>query len=479
MTFTDDAGNEESLTSLTSGLVAATTNNAVWSADMLVVEYTGISIGAASADLFSNIGGSGNLRIKSLWSYVPDKDLRLAFTDTFDAAEDHTLIVGGLTLEFPAGSSGEQSFKWTGVDLDWQDGQTIAVSIVPTTPAEPVANTAATGLPTVSGTPQVGETLTADTSAIADADGLTGVSYSYRWIANNGTEDTDLQGATASTYTPPVSAVGKTIKVRVTFTDDANNEETLTSAATVAVAARPNSPATGLPAITGTPRVGETLTASTSDIADADGLTNVSYSYQWIAGGSDIDGATSSNFTLTASQQGQTIQVKADFEDDRNNAETLTSIATAQVEARPNTPATGEPAISGTPQVGETLTASTSDIADTDGLTNVSYGYQWIAGGSDILGATDSTYNPADSDVGKAIQVKVSFADDAGNPESLTSVPTGAVAPRSPLTASFQSKPSTHDGQTAFTFELRFSEELRHQLQNPAGPGLQRHRRDR
>ena len=41
-------------------------------------------------------------------------------------------------------------------------------------------NTAPTGLPTISGTAQVDETLTADTSGIADEDGLTNVSYSYQ-----------------------------------------------------------------------------------------------------------------------------------------------------------------------------------------------------------------------------------------------------------------------------------------------------------
>ena len=40
------------------------TEEAVWSADMLVVEYTSVSIGAASADLFSNIGGSADLQDK-------------------------------------------------------------------------------------------------------------------------------------------------------------------------------------------------------------------------------------------------------------------------------------------------------------------------------------------------------------------------------------------------------------------------------
>ena len=52
--------------------------------------------------------------------------------------------------------------------------------------------------------------------------------------------------------------------MRVTVTDDAENETTLTSAATEAVAAapQPDSPATGLPTISGTAQVGETLTAA-------------------------------------------------------------------------------------------------------------------------------------------------------------------------------------------------------------------------
>ena len=53
-----------------------------------------------------------------------------------------------------------------------------------------------------------------------------------------------------------------------------------------------NSPATGAPAISGTPRVGETLTASTSGISDADGLKNARFAYQWIRANSDIRGAT-------------------------------------------------------------------------------------------------------------------------------------------------------------------------------------------
>ena len=174
------------------------TEEPIWSADMLVVEYSSVSIGAASADLFSNIGGSAGLKIKSLWSFIPSRDLRLKFEEGVADAEDYTLLVGDLSLKFPAGSSGESSFKWLDVDVDWEDGQTLPVRIVPRSSlAEPPANTRATGAPTISGTPRVGVTLTADTSEISDADGLNNVSYSYQWIRSDNGTDTDIAGATA------------------------------------------------------------------------------------------------------------------------------------------------------------------------------------------------------------------------------------------------------------------------------------------
>ena len=98
------------------------------------------------------------------------------------------------------------------------------------------------------------------------------------------------------------------------------------------------------------------------------------------------------------------------------------------VNATPNnTPATGRPTITGTAAaVGDTLTASTTGIADADGLSSVSYGYQWIqvddmAVETDISGATSSTYTLVAADVGKHFKVRVTFQDDAGFDESLTS----------------------------------------------------------
>ena len=93
-------------------------------------------------------------------------------------------------------------------------------------------NTPATGLPTINRTAQVGQTLTVDTSGIADADGLSNVTFHYQWLSSR---DAEIQGATSSTYTVQESDNGKVIKVRLTFTDDADNEEELTSEATATV----------------------------------------------------------------------------------------------------------------------------------------------------------------------------------------------------------------------------------------------------
>ena len=100
----------------------------------------------------------------------------------------------------------------------------------------------------------------------------------------------------------------------------------------------------------------------------------------------------------------------------------------------PNTPATGAPAISGTPQVGQTLTAATTAIMDANGLTSVSYAYQWIRVAIDstetnIARATASTYTLVAADRGNTIKVKVSFTDDDGNAETRTSAATAAIAP--------------------------------------------------
>ena len=100
-----------------------------------------------------------------------------------------------------------------------------------------------------------------------------------------------------------------------------------------------NSAPTGPAPLSGN-QVDQTLTADTSPIDDADGLTNAIFEYQWIAGGAE-SGATGASYTLTASEQGQTIQVRVTFTDDADNEETLTSEATGEVTAAAPAPLTG------------------------------------------------------------------------------------------------------------------------------------------
>ena len=149
---------------------------------------------------------------------------------------------------------------------------------------------------------------------------------------------------------------------------------------------------------------------------------------------------------------------------------------TTSMGQRANSPATGGPGITGTVQAGETLTATTDGIEDEDGLTGSVFSYQWVRSDTDIEGAASSTYTMTGDDEGKAIQVRVTFTDDAGNAESLTSYAVLSVPPliipdeeppppestetaETPLTAAIHDAPESHDGQADFTFELRFSEE--------------------
>ena len=287
---------------------------------------------------------------------------------------------------------------------DAGNGESLVSAATAAVAAAPPTNTAAAGAPTIGGTAQVGEELTASTSGISDADGLDDADFAHQWIRASA----DIDGATGSTYTPVAADEGERLKVRVGFTDDAGNGESLVSAATDAVAAAPptNTAAAGAPTIGGTPRVGEELSASTSGISDADGLDDADFAHQWIRASADIDGATGSTYTAVAADEGERLKVRVGFTDDAGNDESLVSAATAAVAAAPptNTAATGAPTIGGTPRVGEELSASTSGISDADGLDDADFAHQWIRDDADIDGATGSTYTPVDGRRGREAQ---------------------------------------------------------------------------
>ena len=189
------------------------------------------------------------------------------------------------------GSLGEAS---DAAEVRMPDSQTV-LEPVPPAPAE--TNTPATGALAITGMARVGETLTADTSGIADADGLSNATFSYQWIRNDGSGDADIAGATGATYTLVDADEGKTIRVRVAFVDDRGHQETRTSAATAAT----------VPALDSESKTEEEDGSVWSATMTA-GLRYDGYGYSSYAGGAgelsdtafDLDGVTYTIKTVVA-----------------------------------------------------------------------------------------------------------------------------------------------------------------------------------
>ena len=345
------------------------------------------------------------------------------------------------------------------------------------------ANTPASGALGITGTTQVDETLSADTTGIADENGLDRVEFGFQWVSNSGSVDTDIAGATSRTYTLTVDDRGKTIKVRTSFTDRGGYAESLTSAATAEIEASTNQPATGAPDVavangTDPPPALQSATVNRSEL-DLYFDKPVHYGFYSQGGYSPAPEAFAVMVNGTAREvsralvarqaasgwrfrvnlrlasgvtAGDTVTVGYTIPTGANAypllgsqhpvasfaGETVTNETTLLANAAP----TGRVTISGTAQVGETLTPL-SLIADADGLTQVVYRYQWVrddgTGESDITGATSYTYTLVDADQGNTVKVRVSFTDDANNGETMYSAATDEVAaapPPTPPTAS-------------------------------------------
>ena len=477
VSFTDDGGNDETLTSAPVLVLAATPLSGAFDSATLPSEHDGSSTFTFEIH-FSEEPVLGfeavrdhvldvtNGDVASVRRTTQGSNLRWEITVQPDGNDEVTLL---LPITANCGDAGAVC---TGSEKKLLIGAAVFVRGPATSQEQTAANTPATGNPAITGTARVGQTLSADTSGIADADGLQNATFSHQWVSSDGVTDTDIPGETGAAYVVRPGDAGKMIKVRVSFTDDAGNEETLTSAATAAVAAT----------VPGTPRSLQVQTEGTGELAvnwqppESNGGSEVTgYRVEWkLAAGSwnteaDVSFAstteTSHTITDLALDTEYAVRVIAangagDGPPSAERTETARAQTSEQQESTSNTPATGAPAISGTVEVGETLTADTSGIADEDGLDNVVFTYQWVRNDANISGATASTYTVHNDDAGKSIRVRVSFTDDDGNDESLTSEVVAIPVP-DPLTASFDAStvPASHDGSTAFTLEFFFNKE--------------------
>ncbi len=135
--------------------------------------------------------------------------------------------------------------------------------------------------------------------------------------------------------------VGKTITVTVSYTDALGTAESVTSSATAKVA---NVNDAGVVKVSGTATQGQILKAA---VSDTDGMPTTGLKYQWLADGTAINGATTSTFTLTQTQVGKAISVKASYTDKLGSAESVTSAATAMIASPGKTGTTGKDVLGG------------------------------------------------------------------------------------------------------------------------------------
>ena len=263
-------------------------------------------------------------------------------------------------------------------------------------------NSPATGAPTISGTTQVGKTLTANVSAIEDADGLPELDeFSYQWIRHDGTTDTDIAGATDSTYTLVEEDAGNAIKVRVSFTDGARNPEELTSEATAFVVPPPTlvDPAEAPSNLTARGSEESVELSWDAPTKDADTVTG----YRILRGKDDgelsvlVNDTQGTSATYTDTQVSGNLtdyryQIKALRGEEASGGSNVADVLVAQL-AVGNTQ--GKPVVNGIPRVGETLTADTSGISDPDGIS-LFFRFLWFRGPDGLGGATASTYTLVD-----------------------------------------------------------------------------------
>ena len=268
--------------------------------------------------------------------------------------------------------------------------------------AEVAAGDLGAAVPTITGTPKAGATVTVLTGTWAPP----GVTLSYQWQADGVDVGTD-----STTYSPVASDVGKVITVEVTGSLDGYGDETEESAPTFAVV---KGDLTGTIDFTGTLMFGETLTTVET------GWDGAELTYEWFADG--VSTGTGGAYVLDATDVSKDITVQVTAVRAGYNAGLLESQPQGPVGAAPMVPAV--PTIDdSSPAVGDLLGA----IVGTWSPSGVAFGYQWLANGTDIAGATGSTYEVQSSDLGDTLSVRVTGTKAGHTPTSSTSDETSPV----------------------------------------------------
>lgn len=290
-----------------------------------------------------------------------------------------------------------------------------------------------TDWPVVSGTAQVGQTLSVSTGAWD----VSPDSYGYQWERCT-TSDcgawTNIAGATAPTYTLTSADVGSKVFAAVRATNGWGTSGWAFAYPTGPVSATPVN--LTAPHVSGSAIVGATLTSSTGTWAGGDGT----HQYEWLRCDVDctvISGQTASTYVVTLADVGHSVASAVKAHNSSGWSSFVGSNNMAGPVPSPPTNST-RPHVTGQAQVGATLTTTTGAWSGSPD----SYGYDWwrcvpIGGGgcmpSKIAGATSATYVVALADAGAKIYPAVrahnanGWSDPVGSDNSVGPIPAPPV----------------------------------------------------
>ncbi len=317
------------------------------------------------------------------------------------------------------GANGYATLSWSFINQYVFD----AVSVGPLVSGQPVTSAA----PVLTGNAAQGQVLTVSKGTWSPA--ATASAYLWERAATGSSDWTTITGATGSTYTLGSSDVGDNVRAVLTASNGTGSGSAPSaSVGPIANGAPVNSAA---PSLTGTLRVGQTLTAAPGTWSPAG-----SYSYQWQrssnSGGTwtAISNATSSTYVEQTADANDTLRVAVKATDNVGSA-TAYSPASGTVSGAPyNTVA---PGITGTLRAGSTLTATAGAWSP----AATSYSYQWqrsTDGGNtwaSISGMTGTTYVLESSDVAAKVRIQVSATNANGQAYAWTVA--GPIAAGTPV----------------------------------------------
>jgi len=189
-----------------------------------------------------------------------------------------------------------------------------------------------TSAPTITGTAQQGQTLTLHAGTWTNDP----TAFAYQWMQCDGLGAgcLPISGATGSTYVPVAADIGHTIVVGETASN-ASGSGSPTSSAPTAKVIPPPPVNTSPPTIAGTPRQGQTLTASTGAWTNSP----TSYAFQWSrcdatgAGCTAIPSATTSTYTPVTADVGSTLLVSVTASNAAGSSSPMSSTVTSVVQA--------------------------------------------------------------------------------------------------------------------------------------------------